>query len=578
LRSQVPRGAGALSGIVGLPFPPPGTDTHAVVSPDTSQVVAETPDRLGAFPRLEPDQVELLAGYGERRPTREGDILFREGEPRYDFFVVLSGLVAVVDDFGGDERLLSVHGPGRFLGELNLLTGQPVLATAVVREAGEVLAVPPERLRQVVTRDAGIGELLLRAFLVRRSLMIELGAGPRVIGSRYSADARRIRDFLARNRIPHTWLDLEDHGDAEHALRLLDVSVDETPIVIQGANVLRNPSNGDLAAMLGIRPLSVDERVVDLLVIGAGPAGLAASVYGSSEGLTTVLVDSVATGGQASTSSNIENYLGFPRGVSGGELAELAQMQARKFGTHIVVPAEAAALEREDGLEVVRFGDSRVAARCIVIATGARYRKLAVPRLEEYEGNGVYYAATLMEAKDCGTRPVVVGGGNSAGQATLFLADRAGWARILIRGGDLAKSMSRYLVDRIEADRRIEVVRHAEVRELLGEDGVEHVVVEDTRDQTRTTIDTSAVFVFIGADPCTAWIAGQLDVDRHGFLRTGPEATRPDGGDPLLLETSRPGIFAAGDVRSGSVKRVASAVGEGAMAVQLVHHHLAGRV
>jgi thioredoxin reductase (NADPH) len=548
------------------------------VKPDTPKGVAETPDRLGAFPRLEPEQIELLGAFGERRPTQEGDILFREGEPRYDFFVVLSGLVAIVDDFGGEARVLSVHGPGRFLGELNLLTGQPVLATAIVREGGEVLAVPPERLRQVVTRDAGVGELILRAFLLRRSLMIELGAGPRVVGSRYSPDARRIRDFLARNRIPHTWVDLEEHTDADDVLRLLGVSVDETPIVIHGANVLRNPSNGELAAMLGIRPLSADERVVDLLVVGAGPAGLAASVYGSSEGLMTVLLDSVATGGQASTSSNIENYLGFPTGVSGGELAELAQIQARKFGTHIVVPAEAAVLEHEDGLDVVRFGDSRIAARSIVIATGARYRKLDVPRLEQYEGNGVYYAATLMEARECGRRPVVVGGGNSAGQATLFLAERAGWAQILIRGGDLGKSMSRYLVDRIEGDRRIEVLRHTEVRELLGEERVEQVVVEDTRDGSRTTIDTSAVFVFIGADPCAAWLAGQLEVDRHGFLRTGPDVAGTDGTAPLLLETSRPGIFAAGDVRSGSVKRVASAVGEGAMAVQLVHRHLAGRV
>jgi thioredoxin reductase (NADPH) len=548
--------------------------------------VLETPDRLGAFPRLDPEQIELLEQYGERRATAAGQVLFRQGEPRYDFYVVLAGLVVVVDGDGSDEeRVLGVHGPGRFLGELNLLTGQPVLATAVVREAGEVLAVPPERLTQVVTQDSGLGDLILRVFLLRRSLMIELGAGARVVGSRFDPDARRIRDFLARNRIPHTWVDLEEHRDAEHMLRLLGVSADETPIVIQGENVLRNPTNTELAAMLGVRPLAVDERIADLLVIGAGPAGLAASVYGSSEGLSTVMLEAVATGGQAGTSSKIENYLGFPTGVSGGELAELAAIQARKFGAHIVVPADAAALVREDGFDVVTFAEGRIAARSIVLATGARYRRLSVPRLGDFEGNGVYYAATEMEARECGSRPVVVGGGNSAGQATLFLAGRAGWARLLVRSADLGKSMSRYLVDRIERDPRIAVELCSEVRELLGQERLEGVVVEDTRDRSRRTIDTTALFVFIGADPCTAWLGEQLAVDRHGFLLTGPEIVQaggtpqPDGRrQPFILETSRPGIFAAGDVRSGSVKRVASAVGEGAMAVQLVHRHLAARV
>jgi thioredoxin reductase (NADPH) len=453
-----------------------------------------------------------------------------------------------------------------------------VLATAIVRADGEVLAVPPERLRRVVTQDAGLGDLLLRAFLLRRSLMIELGAGMRIVGSHQSPDARRIRDFLGRNRMPHTWLDLEEEPGAQELLRVLGVAADETPIVIQGENILRNPSNAELAGIVGAKPLRSDETVADLLVVGAGPAGLAAAVYGSSEGLATVLLEAVATGGQAGTSSRIENYLGFPTGISGGDLAELAAIQARKFGTHIVVPADATSLTHEDGLDVVRFGDRRIAARSIVLATGARYRKLSVPRLADYEGNGVFYAATAMELRACGTRPLIVGGGNSAGQATLFLAEHAVGARLSIRGGDLGKSMSHYLVERIETDPRIELLLHTEVRELLGDDRLEGVVVEDVRDGTRTTLDTSAVFVFIGADPCTAWIGGQLEVDRHGFLRTGPDVEDANGHLPLLLETSRPGIFAAGDVRSGSVKRVASAVGEGAMAVQLVHRHLAAAV
>jgi thioredoxin reductase (NADPH) len=325
--------------------------------------------------------------------------------------------------------------------------------------------------------------------------------------------------------------------------------------------------------------------VADLVVIGAGPAGLAASVYGSSEGLTTVLIEAVATGGQAATSSRIENYLGFPAGLSGGELAERAAIQARKFGTHIVVPADATSLLHEDGFDVVSYPDGRIEARSVVLATGARYRRLNVPRLEHFEGNGVYYAATAMEATLCGAQLVVVGGGNSAGQASLYLAEHSIQVRLLIRSGDLGKSMSRYLVDRIERHPRIEVLLHAEVRELAGDDRLQAIVVENHEDGTRMTLETSALFVFIGADPCTAWLAGQLAVDRHGFVLTGAEMERAADGrwtessrHPLMLETSRAGVFAAGDVRSGSVKRVASAVGEGSMAVQFVHRHLAARV
>jgi thioredoxin reductase (NADPH) len=480
-----------------------------------------------------------------------------------------------------------VHGAGRFLGELNLLTGQAVFLTAVVGEPGEVLAVPAARLRELVAHDPAVGDLILRACLIRRTIMIGLGTGFRLIGSRFSPDTRRLREFAARNRLPHRWIDLERDKGAETLLRRLGVGPEDTPVVIlHGHQVLRNPSNADLARALGLPVPSAGEDACDLIIVGAGPAGLAASVYGASEGLRTIVLEAVATGGQAGTSSRIENYLGFPSGISGSELADRAVIQAEKFGAHINVPAEAAALEHREGLHVVRLSEgTTITGHTVVIATGARYRRLPVPRLEEFEGVSVYYAATLMEAQFCQGDPVaIVGGGNSAGQATVFMAEHTARVRLLVRSDDLAKSMSRYLVDEIEHNPRVEVLLHTEVRELIGQDGVlQALVVEDNRTGERRTIDARAVFVFIGAKPYTSWLQGQLAVDERGFVLTGSAADSPDeamlasvGRSWLPLETSRPGVFAVGDVRSGSIKRVASAVGEGAMAVRLVHEHLQG--
>ncbi len=537
----------------------------------------ETPDRSGAFPRLSDEQVEQLARYGKRRPTSPGDVLFRESDRRYDFFVVLEGLVETLEVVAGEERTIAVHGRHRFLGDLNVLTGGGPFFTAVVREPGEVLAVQPERVRQLLTEDAALGDLVLRALLLRRTLFIELGVGNRLIGSSHSPDTRRLRDFLARNRIPHSWIDLERDAGAERLLQALEIPAGETPIVIaRGEIVLRNPSNAELAAALGLRPPERTEAVADLLVVGAGPAGLAASVYGASEGLATVTLDAVATGGQAAASSRIENYLGFPAGLSGGELAERAAIQARKFGATIIVPGEAVSISfAEDHDLTVRFGEGeRVRARAIVLATGARYRKVDVPRLEEFEGSGVHYAATPVEAPVCANRPVViVGGGNSAGQATVFLARHASKIWLVVRGDELGEDMSRYLVDRIERTPNVEVLLHTEVRELLGDDALEGVVVEDTHTHERRALLTGALFVFIGAEPCTAWLGDAIELDEHGFVVTGGRT-----GDmrTFLLETSHPGVFAAGDVRAGSVKRVASAVGEGSMAVHFVHRFLAG--
>jgi thioredoxin reductase (NADPH) len=556
-------------------------------TPDRDATVPdETPDRDDAFPRLSDEHLATLEATGRRQAVRAGDVLYRAGDRSNDFVAIVAGRVAIVDDFGSaDERVIGVHGARRFLGELNLITGEPVYLTAVVRAPGEVVVVDRDALQRVVAADQRLGDLILRAYLTRRAMLIGLGFGLRLIGSRLSPDSRRLREFLTRNRIPHTFVDLEADDQAEALLRGLCVSPGETPIVTRGAEILRNPSNLELAEALRLRAKVSADRPSDTIVIGAGPAGLGAAVYAASEGLSTVLVDSVATGGQASTSSRIENYLGFPAGISGSELAERAAVQAARFGVQIAVPENALALSLDDGYHAVQLDSGRrMRARTIVVATGVSYRRLAVPRLADFEGLGVYYAATQVEAQMCQDDPVaVVGAGNSAGQAAVFLAEHAERVRLFVRGKGLAASMSRYLVDQVDAAPGIEVRPRTEVRELHGDGSLSALTVQDTGTGETATLDVRALFVFIGADPCTAWLGGQLAVDDHGFVSTGHDLqlTHLDpAGDgrqrpPFPLETSRPGVFAVGDVRSASIKRVASAVGEGAMAVRLIHQYLA---
>jgi thioredoxin reductase (NADPH) len=545
---------------------------------------AETPDTYGAFPRLDDAQLGALAAFGTERAIRPGEPLFCEGDTNCDFYTVLEGHVASVEGYGtSSERVLAIHGRGRFLGELGLLTGEAAFYSAVPAEPGRVLVVPVDRLRDLVARDPTVGDLVLRAYLIRRSILIGLGVGMRIVGSRYSPDARRLREFAARNRVPAQWLDLESAPEAEALLKLLDVDPSQTPIVIlYGRHVLRKPSNADVAAAIGLPAPTVPETSCELLVVGAGPAGLSATVYGASEGLDTVVLEGTAIGGQAGTTSRIENYLGFPSGLSGSELAVRAELQARKFGARFIVPAEAVSTELEYGHWMVRLADGNsVTAGLMVVASGAKYRRPEVPRLEQFEPTSVYYAASQAEAVACRESPVVVlGGGNSAGQATAFLSQHAARVTVVVEEQDLSEHMSRYLVDRISRIPNVTILLGTQVRELMGDETLEAIAVTDQAGERRL-IEAKALFVFIGVAPSTQWLSGLVALDENGFVRTGQAAEAPLGASlpqtlwrRSALETSQPGVFAVGDVRSGSTKRVAAAVGEGAMAVRLAFERM----
>lgn len=551
--------------------------------PPVGAGVPETPDRDGAFPRLDEDQLAVLRRLGHVREVEPGEVLFAAGAERCDFFVIESGAVTIVQGLGEEDRVIAVHGQHRFLGEMSLLTGQRLYLSGVVRDAGQVIQVPVEKLREVIANHKSLSDVILGAFIARRAILIDVGTGIKVIGSRFSPESRHLREFLARNRMPYQWIDLEEDDEADALLAGLSIEPDETPVVIaSGGEVLRRPSSAELGRAIGLGSRGVPPALCDVVVVGAGPAGLAAALYAASEGLAVQGVEAIASGGQAGTSARIENYLGFPAGVSGSELTQRAGIQAGKFGARLAVPAGAVGLNSHPGRhEIALSNGEQATGRTIVIATGAQYRRLGVERLDEFEGGGVYYAATQAEAQLCAGDPaVVVGGGNSAGQAAMFLSRHVSHCRLMIRGGDLAKSMSRYLVDQVERNESVEVLRHSEVVELDGEHELEAVTVADTRSGERTRLEAKALFVFIGASPHTEWLEDQLATDDAGFLLTGRDLQDQSLGEcngerPLFLETSRPGIFAVGDVHSGSIKRVASAVGEGSMAVRLIHQRLA---
>jgi thioredoxin reductase (NADPH) len=556
-----------------------------VTRPARATVLVDVPDwwtpedAAVAFPPLGDEQMEAFRRFGLERTVGAGEVLYRRQDPHSAMYVILEGRVAIIDDFGGaQEHAIVEHGPGGFVGEYNLLTGQAAYLSAVAAERTRLIEIRPGRLRELMAQEETLSELVLRALLRRRMALISWHRGLSIIGSGYSADARRLLEFTARNRIPRNWVDVERDDAAEALLRGFGVAPEQTPVVTWGPQILKNPANAELARVLGFASAPEPTELVDLLVVGAGPAGLAASVYGASEGLSTLTLESVAVGGQAGTSTRIENYLGFPVGLSGADLTARAALQAAKFGARISAPASAAGLQPDEGLTVVHLSDGTQAnARAVVIATGARYRRLDLPGLERLEGTGVYYAATLEEASRHAAHPVaIVGAGNSAGQAAIFLANHTPRVYLLARR-DLAATMSRYLIDTLARNPNVEVLAHTEAVALHGDGQLQGVTVADRRDGSRRDLDARALFVFIGADPHTQWLKGVLALDRSGFILTGRDAPAAEesAAGRLPLETTIPGVFAAGDVRSGSIKRVASAVGEGSMAVRLVHDHLA---
>jgi len=541
-------------------------------------------DDAVVFPTLADSELAVLEALGTRRPVTVGEYLYREGDIAYDFYVIRSGAVEIVARSDGEEQIIARHRPGGFLGELNLLTGQRVYLSARVVEPGEVLVVPRAALQRVIATNPGLSDTILAAFLARRSVLLSgARAAIRVVGSRFSPESLRVREFLARNRIPHEWLDPDRDATVERLLIEFAVTPDELPVVIASGSVLRHPTPGVLAQYLGLTIDSLPERCFDLVVVGAGPAGLAAAVYGASEGLRTLVLEMVAVGGQAAASSRIENYLGFPTGISGGDLTQRAVVQAEKFGAHLTSPCAAASLREAAGHLVVRLLDgTEIAGRAVIVASGAQYRRLDATRLADFEGNGVYYAATEMEARLCAGSPVVVvGGGNSASQAALFLAASGSHVTIVIRGHDLGASMSRYLVDRIEAEARIDVRTNSKITGLDGDRTL--TPVRFTTGGLDAVLPCLALFSFIGADPATGWLSGCAILDEGGFMLTDRSLGEEHltgrwealNRRPLPFETSYPGLFAAGDVRAGSTKRVAAAVGEGSAAVRSVHEYLA---
>jgi thioredoxin reductase (NADPH) len=541
-----------------------------------------------AFPTLDDSQVSEFERCTKavKKVYRNGHTLISMGDRDFKFYIVKSGEVEIVDHSGDKPKTVVIHGKGQFTGDVSHLTGRASIVSAVARGDCEVLEVSRDALRAALNQCPILSDIILQAFIARRQLLRESPdfVGLRVIGSRYSTDTFRIRDFLAKNRALFTWVDVETDPEVGQLLKHFGMTEADTPVVVLGDGsllLLRNPSNRQLADAIGIHQ-PVEEALYDLVVVGAGPAGLAAAVYAASEGLRTVLLESIAPGGQAGSSMRIENYLGFPTGVTGSELAERAILQANKFGARLSVPTQAVHVDWEKAYAVTRLeAGETVTTKCLLIATGADYRRLDVEGCALFEGKGVYYAATLAEGKMCrGAQVVIVGGGNSAGQAAAFLAQHATKVFLLIRGDDLYKNMSSYLVHRIEQTANIELLTNTTIRRMSGDGHLASVEIVNQKTGQERTVETPAVFSFIGAVPRTDWLPPEIERDARGFIRTGaelaqsPHWTSRRQRQPFLLETSRPGVFAAGDVRSGSVKRVASAVGEGAMVVQFVHEFL----
>jgi len=547
-----------------------------------------TTDRSeAAFPQLTDAQIARVKPLGNVRRISRGEILFEQGDVGVPFFVFLSGAMEVVQPVGNQEKPITFHrSAGEFTGEISMISGRRCLARGRVTEDGEVIEVSPEGLQKLIQTDAELSEILMRAFIMRRIYLISHGLGDVILlGSRHSSGTLRLREFLGRNGHPYNYVDLDTDKDAQEILDRFHVKVEEIPVIIcRGSAVLRNPTIQELADCLGYNQAIDSLQLRDLIVVGAGPSGLAAAVYAASEGLDVLVIENNAPGGQAGSSSKIENYLGFPLGISGGELAGRAYTQARKFGADVFISRAVSRLTCDRKPYILELEDgTRLSARSIVIATGAQYNKLNVANLALFEGNGVYYGATYIEAQLCQSEEViVVGGGNSAGQAAVFLAQSASKVHMLVRSGGLKDTMSRYLIRRIEENPNIELHLYTEITALEGTERLDRVQWQNKNTGEKETRDIQHVFLMTGAAPGSSWLKDCIAMDERGFIKTGRDisdaelqaANWPLTRPPLLLETSLPGVFAVGDVRSGNVKRVASAVGEGSISVHLVHRVL----
>jgi len=525
--------------------------------------------------RLPDRVVATLEAHGERRSVADGETLYRVEDRQYPLVYAISATLQIRDP---DGMVLGVMEPGQFTGELALLFGQTAFADCIAVTPGEVLLVAPQTIAELIQVDPEVSDVLLPAFAARRLLLMQRQQGTLTLVGHEGAPAlQRLLEYAERNRIPYRWLNPADPVQKEE-IRARALEGSTVKVMVRGRHVLQEPSVAEVARALGLELAADDSDPVDLIIAGAGPAGFSAAVYGASEGLRTILFDDVAIGGQSAASSRIENFLGFPTGVSGADLAFRAELQAIKFGARVAVPRRAEKLQpstRPGYYEVTLDDGTNLLGRSVVIATGARYRKLGVPEEERFQGAGLYYAATELEARTCkGQEVVVVGGGNSAGQAAMFLASRASCVRLVHRGRDLSDSMSQYLIERLRHAANVSIETRSQVVELSGD---EHLRTVQIRDGEGRVVPRSVggLFIMIGADPCTGWLKDALRLDDRGFVRTG-EDCGPDASVPFnVFQTNLPGVFAVGDVRSGSVKRVASAVGEGSVVVQAIHARLA---
>ena len=544
-----------------------------------------TPDVDQTFPKLTSAQIDRVAAHGRTRRIEAGEVLVQVGKLTPKFFVVSTGTVEAIQPTSNGEAIIRVIEPGQFTGEVSMLSGRPAVVTLRVGEAGEVIEVERDELLSLVQTDAELSEIFVRAFLLRRAQLVAGGFGDvLLVGSNHSSDTLRIKEFLTRNLHPYVFIDPDRDAGIQDLLDRFEFGITDLPVLIcRGNAVLRNPTNRAIADCLGFNEEIDQAHVRDVVIVGAGPAGLAAAVYAASEGLDVLVVESNSPGGQAGSSSKIENYLGFPSGITGQELTARAYTQVQKFGAELMIAENATRLDCTRKAYTIEIDNGpRVPARTVIIATGAEYRKLPLENITQFEGAGIYYGATFIESQLCeGEEVIVVGGGNSAGQAAVFLAQTASKVHVLIRKRGLAETMSRYLIRRIEESPAIVLHTCTELTALEGNGQLERVRWRKDSEPEETH-DIRHVFVMTGAAPSTQWLSGCLTLDERGFIKTGPDLSRdelnaakwPLARAPHLLETSRPGVFAVGDVRAGNIKRVASAVGEGSIAISFVHQAL----